>query len=227
MPGPRPGAVLGRQRRYASVRCLVWLEIKQRARSRPWPFSENWHLFFCRIWLKRSLRLPLPASPASTSDVETVHPRVEPHTGTRPACRGWRGTAVLRKVCSSQSTPPDRPVHFLEYSVEHRSGEQDSRGVANGVSRTRAEPGPNRRRTGLSAGRTRAKPGPRAGSGTGKRDDPTRTKPTRPETTASSAGRPRCRVRPPGSWSSPAGSGACRSPSCPGPGPVRPSPCRP
>ena len=28
------------------------------------------------MWLKRSFRLPLPASPSSTNEVETVHPQV-------------------------------------------------------------------------------------------------------------------------------------------------------
>jgi hypothetical protein len=31
---------------------------------------------FARMWLKRSFRLPLPASPSSTNEVETVHPQV-------------------------------------------------------------------------------------------------------------------------------------------------------
>ena len=31
------------------------------------------------MWLKRSFRLPLPASPSSTNEVETVHPQVVDH----------------------------------------------------------------------------------------------------------------------------------------------------
>ncbi len=47
--------------------------LMQRGRNH-WPFY--WHLFFCTgYWFTRSSRLPRPASPASTSVVETVHPQ--------------------------------------------------------------------------------------------------------------------------------------------------------
>src|SRR3979411_2273990 len=52
-------------------------------------------VFLPCFWLTRSSRLPRPASPALTSNVETVHPRVaEPHTGTARTRRAQKSVRV-------------------------------------------------------------------------------------------------------------------------------------
>ena len=95
MPRTRSGAILGRQavKQGQTGRSS---ELDQAARpiaSRLAIFVELAFVFLPCYWLTRSSRLPRPASPASTSNVETVHPLVARTT------HGYGGRPALARAC--------------------------------------------------------------------------------------------------------------------------------
>jgi hypothetical protein len=109
--GGAPGAT--RELRWNTY-CWSSEKLDQAARAIEFRATEVWlaFVFLPCYWLTRSSRLPRPASPALTSSVETVHPRVVGTThGSRPTLLGhlWRaqadeGDSRRAYVCSSQTT---------------------------------------------------------------------------------------------------------------------------